>query len=220
MTQPTPPSAEAQAELTVPRRAEVGVGVAEGSAAPAGCKRAALTLSDAGAVRQLAGIATLVMVALMLVAVIVHLIGPATARRLLGFAFPTDPPGPGAAWGIFTGNLRLAAAPLAGALLLQLAYRDRGAGTRGRALLDAVIIVVVVGNVVVVGAGFGGYGMRMIRYVLPHGPVELAGYCCALTVYTSARTGRVRAGLAWRLGIATLVLLALAAVLEATCAPL
>jgi len=75
MTQPTPPSAEAQAELTVPRRAEVGVGVAEGSAAPAGCKRAALTLSDAGAVRQLAGIATLVMVALMLVAVIVHLIG-------------------------------------------------------------------------------------------------------------------------------------------------
>ena len=218
MTRETHPWAEAQVELTVPRRGEITA--AEGSAARAGCKRAAPTRSDAAAVRQLAGIATVVTVALIVVAVIVHLIGPAIARRLLGFAFPPDPPGLRAAWGIFTGNLRLAAAPLAGARLLQLADRDPGAFRPGRALLDAIIATILVGNVVVVAAGFGGYGMRMIRYVLPHGPVELAGYCCALPVYTSARTGRARARSAWRLSLATLVLLAFAAVLEATCAPL
>jgi hypothetical protein len=218
MTQETHPWAEAQAELTVPRRGEITS--AEGSVARAGWGRAAPTRSDAGAARQLAGIATVLTLALIVVAVIVHLIGPAIARRLLGFAFPAGPPGLEAAWRIFTGNLRLAAAPLAGALLLQLADRDRGAFRPGWALLDAIIMVVLVGNVVVVGAGFGGYGMRMIRYVLPHGPVELAGYCCALTGYTSARKGGLRGRLAWRLGLATLVLLALAAVLEATCAPL
>jgi len=77
------------------------------------------------------------MLALLAVAVIVHLAAAATARALLGFAFPARPHGLGAAWGILTANLRLALAPLAGALLLQLADRDARAYEAGRVLLDA-----------------------------------------------------------------------------------
>lgn len=173
----------------------------------------------AGIVWRLVASATVISLALVLVAVVVHLAAPAIARRLLAFAFPAGPAGLGAAWGILIGNLRLAAAPLAGALLVGLA--DRGGRVRepGRALLDVVLTGVVVLNVVIVGAGFGAYGATMVRYTLPHGPVELAGYCCALTVYLSARAGRLRARSVWALTGAALALLGVAAVLEATCSP-
>ena len=166
---------------------------------------------------RLVASATVIVVALVAVAVVVHLAVPVVARRLLSFAFPARPAGLGAAWGIMIGNLRLAAAPLAGALLLGLA--DRGVPGPGRALLDVVLAGVVVLNVVIVGAGFGAYGARMLRYALPHGPVELAGYCCALTVYLSTRAGRLQARSGWALTGAAVMLLALAAMLEATCSP-
>jgi hypothetical protein len=143
---------------------------------------------------QLVVSATVIVLALVAVAVVVHLAAPVAARRLLLFAFPGRPAGLGAAWGIVIGNLRLAATPLAGALLRRLADRGGRVPGRGRALLDVILAGVVVLNVVVVGAGFGAYGARMVRYTLPHGPVELAGYCCALTVYLSARAGRLELG--------------------------
>jgi hypothetical protein len=179
--------------------------------------RAPAQRADAGIAGQLAASATVIVLALLAVAVVVYLAAPVVARRLLLFAFPARSAGFGAAWGIMIGNLRLAAAPLAGALLLGLA--DRGVPGPGRALLDVILAGVVVLNVVIVGAGFGAYGARMLRYTLPHGPVELAGYCCALTVYLSARAGRLRARSGWALTGAAVMLLALAAVLEATCSP-
>jgi hypothetical protein len=173
----------------------------------------------AGIGGQLVASSTVIVLALLAVAVVVHLAAPVAARRLLLFVFPTGPAGLGAAWEIMIANLRLAGAPLAGALLLRLADRGgRGPGL-GRALLDVMLTGVVALNVVIVGAGFGAYGARMVRYTLPHGPVELAGYCCALTVYLSARAGRLQARAAWGLTAAAVMLLALAAVLEATCSP-
>ena len=39
----------------------------------------------------------------------------------------------------------------------------------------------------VVGAALGGYGTRMVRAMLPHGPVELAAYSLALALYLQGR---------------------------------
>jgi len=79
---------------------------------------------------------------------------------------------------------------------------------------------VVSKNVVIVGAAFGAYEARMIAYMLPHGPIELAAYSCAITVYRSARAGRLQARSAWTLTAATVLLLAVAAVLEAIASPI
>jgi len=171
-------------------------------------------------VRQLAAIVAVLMLALLVVAIVVHVTAASGARALLGFAFPADAHGPGAAWSIFTGNLRLAMAPLAGAVLLALADRNRRGHNAGRAVLDAILTIVVAVNVMIVGAGFGAYGTRMIRYTLPHGPIELAAYCCAITVYLTGRTHRLHTRTAWMLTAATVLLLAVAAVLEAVASPI
>jgi hypothetical protein len=201
--------------------------VAIADATPQGERAAAVTDQLApepdgppGTVRQLAAIVAVLMLALLAVAIVVHVIAASGARALLGFAFPAGAHGPGAAWGIFTGNLRLAMAPLAGALMLALADRDRKGRKAGRALLDAILTIVVAVNVGIVGAGFGAYGARMIRYTLPHGPIELAAYSCAITVYLTARTGRLQIRAAWVLTAATVLLLAVAAVLEAVASPI
>jgi hypothetical protein len=103
---------------------------------------------------------------------------------------------------------------------LQLADRDSRAFKPECALLDAIIATILTLNVVIVGAGFGAYGARMIRYALPHGPVELTGYCCALTVYANARAARLQARQAGLLASASVALLAVAAVLEAVASPI
>ena len=65
-----------------------------------------------------------------------------------------------------------------------------------------------------IGASFGAYGTRMVRAALPHGPVELAAYSLALSLYLHGR----RRPLPARCVVAVLALsvstLALAAVLE------
>jgi len=43
-------------------------------------------------------------------------------------------------------------------------------------------------NLIVIGASFGAYGTRMLRAALPHGPVELAAYSLALSMYLNARS--------------------------------
>lgn len=45
----------------------------------------------------------------------------------------------------------------------------------------------VAANVIVIGASFGAYGMRMVRAALPQGPVELASYSLALALYIQGR---------------------------------
>jgi hypothetical protein len=66
----------------------------------------------------------------------------------------------------------------------------------------------VAANVIVVGAGLGAYGTRMVLAVLPHGPVELAAYALALALYLEGRTRRL--ALAHILAIAALSVAALA----------
>ena len=46
----------------------------------------------------------------------------------------------------------------------------------------------IAANVLVVGAALGAYGERMVRAMLPHGPVELAAYALALALYLQGRS--------------------------------
>lgn len=214
MTRHPRPPAQAQAEPPAPPRREHSRRELPRQ------QRVTHARDQPGAAPQLAGTAALTTLALIVVATAVHVTAPATARHLLSFAFPNHPAGLGAAWGILTSNLRLAAAPLAGALLLQMVDRDGHAFKPARALLDAIIATTLALNVVIVGAGFGAYAAKMLRYALPHGPVELTGYCCALTVYANARASRQQARQAWPLASASVALLAIAAVLEAAASPI
>ena len=66
----------------------------------------------------------------------------------------------------------------------------------------------------VVGAAVGGYGTRMVRAMLPHGPVEVAAYALALALYLLGRsrplpTARLAGTIA-----TSVALLAVAALLE------
>ena len=75
-------------------------------------------------------------------------------------------------------------------LIAQLAARDRWPGPRPAAAARgrrAVLAGAIAANVLVVGAALGGYGTRMVRAMLPHGPVELAAYALALALYLQGR---------------------------------
>ncbi len=79
---------------------------------------------------------------------------------------------------------------------------------------DTVLCLHVAFNTIVVGAGIGAYGARMLVALLPHGPVELVAFAAALSLYRRARRGPVtRRAAALRMG-ACATGLALAAALE------
>ena len=42
-------------------------------------------------------------------------------------------------------------------------------------------------NVVIAGASYGAYGLRMARYTLPYAPFELLAFACPLALYLDAR---------------------------------
>jgi hypothetical protein len=65
-----------------------------------------------------------------------------------------------------------------------------------------------------VGVAVGAYGARAGRALLPHGPVELAGFSLALALYAAVRRNSASARQAGSLAGSAMVLLALAAVLE------
>jgi hypothetical protein len=73
---------------------------------------------------------------------------------------------------------------------------------------------VIAANMLVVGAGLGGYGERMARAELPHGPVELTAYALALALYLQGRRRALPVRHLAKVGAATVALLALAAALE------
>ena len=52
------------------------------------------------------------------------------------------------------------------------------------------VVVVLLGYVLVcpVGASVGAYGTRMLRAMLPAGPIELAAYALAASVYLQLTT--------------------------------
>ena len=111
--------------------------------------------------------------------------------------------------------------PIGGLLLVaqspHLAGRTHENGLVQRGLQFAgeiLLCAAVTANVVVVGASLGAYGARMLRAALPHGPVELAAYSLALSLYIQGRRRPLAIGHV--LGVAALSVsgLALAAILE------
>jgi hypothetical protein len=103
-------------------------------------------------------------------------------------------------------------------LIAQLAARHPNGPARAqRSILAAgevILAGVILANVLVVGAGVGAYGERMARAELPHGPVELAAYSLALSLYLQGRRRAVPTAHVMKVAEATLALLAIAAVLE------
>lgn len=165
--------------------------------------------------RRAAFLSVTMIVAAAVVAAVVHSFAAAAMRAWLDFPFSGIPPELSRVIAILLNNLRLLAALFAGAVVAQLAVRT---GARGMApiawICDAIVVVGCVVHVLLVGATVGAYGDRGVAALLPHGPVELAGFSLGLSVYVAAR--RERLALPRALGVAGLAVLVLtvAAVLE------
>jgi hypothetical protein len=155
-------------------------------------------------------------------AVIVHSACAASARALLGYRFPGVPAEPAEAWSIFAHNLRKLAGIYGLALVLQAPWLDaqRTAADRPRwhpalaTVCDLGVAGALAGTFTAVILGLGGYGAQMGRALLPHGPLEVSAFALAIMVYLAAREGPVDRRRAATLATASIVLLALAAVLE------
>ncbi len=79
---------------------------------------------------------------------------------------------------------------------------------------ELILAGLIAANVLVVGTAVGAYGARMLRAMLPQGPVELAAYTLALAVYLRGRRQRLPARQLAGPTATSVVLLAAAAVLE------
>ena len=156
-----------------------------------------------------------------MIALAVHVWFAAAARRWLAFPFTGIPARPSEAASIFIHNLRALAAVGGLLLIAQSAYWTADTARPGplhrtlRRLGEALLAAAVAANLIVIGASFGAYGTRMLRAALPHGPVELAAYSLALSLYLQgSRAGRSRPGPCSQCWRSASSILALAAVLE------
>jgi hypothetical protein len=145
----------------------------------------------------------------------VRLLAAGELRAWLGFEFVGIPPRLGELVAIVLNNLALLGVALGGAVVAQLRRRRPARGLRALVwACDAIIVLECLQHVVLVGVTLGAYGRTGLAAVLPHGPVELAGFSVGLSLYVSSR----REALAWRRGLALAALaagtLVLAAVLE------
>jgi hypothetical protein len=157
-----------------------------------------------------------------LVTLVVLAVGGQAVRGWLGFPFTGVPASAAQAAAIFANNARIMVAAFGAAAAVNapwLAAQGQsvtpGAGWKAtRLLCDLTVGIGVGANVVVVGAALGAYQARMLAAVLPHGPVELLGFACAITLYLLARRGPVPTR-TWLLLTATAtVALAAGAILE------
>jgi hypothetical protein len=187
--------------------------VEDGSAVPAA--------SMAETVRVAGRVAVGLTAACGVIAVAVHVWFAAAARRWLGFPFAGIPARPGEAASIFIHNLRALAAIGGPLLIAQSGYWAAGTWQPGplhgtlRRLGEALLAAAVAANLVVIGASFGAYGVRMLRAALPHGLVELAAYSLALSLYLQARRRPFPARCLLAAMALSASMLAIAAVLEA-----
>jgi len=141
------------------------------------------------------------------------------ARRWLAYPFAGIPARPGEAAAIFLHNLRALSALVGLLLVAQSPYWAGKAdgGPLHRTIRGAGEVLLTAGgsaNVIVVGASLGAYGPRMVRAVLPHGPVELGAYALALALYSQGRNQPLPRQHALTVIASSISLLALAAVLE------
>jgi hypothetical protein len=152
----------------------------------------------------------------IVVAAVVGATTLAEARRWLGFSFRAIPARPDIAIGIFANNVRSILGVFGLLAFARLAGRSRDVRTRRWTvrLGELILLGAVTANVVTVGAGLGAYGERMVRALLPHGPVELAAYSLALALYLQDRHRPVRVYYILRVAAVSVALLAVAAALE------
>jgi hypothetical protein len=155
--------------------------------------------------------------AALLAAVVVHLALAGQARRWLGYRFPGVPAHLSTTVWILAHNARGLAGVLGLLTIAQLAARSTG---RARAQLvlrsagEVVLTGAIAANLLVIGAAIGGYGIRMLVAMLPHGPAELAGYSLALGLYLRGRRRALPAAHMAVVACASVALLAVAAALE------
>lgn len=156
-------------------------------------------------------------IAVTVVAAIVHLAFASPARHWLAFSFSGIPARAGEVAVIFTHNL-LALGATGGLLLIaQVRHRAGESGAIQRGLQRAGEFVLGAGvavNVIVIGASIGAYGERMVRAVLPQGPLELAAYALALALYLRGREHRLAAAHVAIIAVLSMIGLAIAAALE------
>ncbi len=170
-------------------------------------------------VRSVIGVGCVAMIGVVLVTVVVGLGMAAAARHELAYPFPRGTLGWSGVGTILLDNLRLALAPVGASLLLG-SFHSSGPGgwsrygRVGRTICDLVIGGVCVVNLLLVGASYGAYGMKMARYTLFYAPVELAGFACAVTLYLTARRQALQLRNGSWLIAATVVLLSISALLE------
>lgn len=152
--------------------------------------------------------------AVLLTAVLVRLWWAPEARALLGWTFPGIAHTTSAWVTILLANLRVAGGVLAAALVLDQAQRN-GRRTRGlRCLLDALIALGTFRTALLIALALGAYGERMIRALLPHGPVELLAFALLASLYARARHAPVSREVAVRRSLSAVGLLLVAATLE------
>lgn len=190
--------------------------VRSGSSRAVGDPPPAASITDA--VRLTALTAVGAMAAAALVATVVDLTLAGTVRGWLHYPFRGVPARPSVAAGIFAHNLRAVGGVL-GLLIIAraTAHSPSDPGRLRRrvvAVAELVMAGVVAANIIIVGAALGAYGHRMGAAMLPHGPVELVGYSLALALYGQERRRAVPVGHAVVIATASVVLLAVAAVLE------
>lgn len=157
------------------------------------------------------------------VALVVAITVGGEGRGWLGYGFGGVPRNIGEALGIFLNNAKLPAAVGVAALVAQMGQRDgraRSPSLDARYLrgvsraCDVGLLVAALINVALVGLSVGVYGWRMVVAMLPHGPIEVAGYCVAASFYFESRRRPVPLRTWLVAGSLTAFLLGTAALLE------
>jgi len=161
------------------------------SAVAASASGAATRRSATSDLATAARIGAALLVLAAMTALGVRLAAASAVRDLLGFGFAGIPQRLGEVVSIWVNNMRLLAALMLAAVVARLA-RSEGApsGPPTWAVLwlcDAVLVAVAAGHAVLVGASVGAYGERMVRGLLPHGPIELAAFSIGVALYVAAR---------------------------------
>lgn len=181
-----------------------------------------MTRATARELRTPLHIAAAVTAVAALIAALVHVAFAADARHTLAFTFPGVRPAVPEAGAILANNLRIMAAAFGFAAVIQGPWLGQTAPTTAKSIghraativCDAIVAGIAAHSVAVAACGVGAYGRRMIAALLPHGPVELLAFSLALTLYLEARRRPIAASRAMTLGAASVLLLAVAAVME------
>lgn len=153
--------------------------------------------------------ATAVTVALT-AGIAVNAAGAATeARDWFAFGFAAPSGSLSEAGQIAAHNITLAAAPYLAAFAI-------GAVPRIRPLTDALLALILVANSALIGAAFAAYGSELAPILVPHLPLELAGFSVAAGVYIAVRCAPVQVAAILVTAITAVALIAVAAAAEAS----